>query len=179
MELRSSHIQELDAIRVQCLSDLAEAKAALAREREQLERRYLPGHAPGDIKEENQELVRRIQELKRNLDTVMHEGAQTRKKLDQERGVADVLRRENESYKQALIELEGLLASQSDHLQSKPERSSSRGRAGEEKKKVGAKKPKRVKPVHYRDDDTLSLATSMVTEDQFSYSPPAIVRALV
>lgn len=37
-----------------------------------------------------------------------------------------------------------------------------------------------MKPLQSRDDDTLSLATSMVTsEDQFSYNPPAIVRALV
>ena len=85
LEISSAHIQELDGLRVSYQSDLAEAKAQLARERDLLEKRFMPGHAPGEIKEENMELVRRIQELKRNLETVMQEGAQARKKLDSER----------------------------------------------------------------------------------------------
>ena len=66
----------------------------------------MPGHAPGEIQEENQELVRRLQDLKSGLDQVIQENALIRKKLDNERQMSDSLNREVDGYKQALVELE-------------------------------------------------------------------------
>jgi cell division septum initiation protein DivIVA len=78
----------------------------LNKERELLEKRFMPGQAPGDIQEENQELVRRIQELKSALDSVMQETAVAQKKLENECLLTETLSREIDSYKQALTELE-------------------------------------------------------------------------
>ena len=106
LEIRTSHIQELDALRVQYDYEMSEARRLLAKEREALEKRFMPGHAPGDIQQENQELVRRIQELRGSLDQVMQDNAITKKRFENEKLMGDTLKREVDSYKQALSELE-------------------------------------------------------------------------
>ncbi len=97
--MRTSHIHELDLLRVSYAAELSDSKLLLSKEREQLEKRYLPGHAPGDIQLENQELVRRIQELRGSLDQVLQENALLKKRYENENGMVETLRREVESYK--------------------------------------------------------------------------------
>jgi hypothetical protein len=56
MDLRGSHIQELDRIKLQSDIEVAEAKRELSRKRFELERRYAPGTSPGELIEQNEEL---------------------------------------------------------------------------------------------------------------------------
>ena len=71
----------------------------MAREKEQLEKRFMPGFAPGDLVDQNQDLQNRITELKLALDRIMQENAILRKKCESEKLNNDQQRSEILSYK--------------------------------------------------------------------------------
>ncbi|TNV88004.1 hypothetical protein FGO68_gene12191 [Halteria grandinella] len=209
IEIRTQHIHELDGLRGQYESDLAENRRLVIIERQNLEKRYLPGHTPGEIVEENQELARRIQDLKANMEQLMQDNALARRKLDNERQMNETLIREVDSYKQALIELEQTMIDMNPHQMisqvpnldsGRGDRSTSRGRNESKRKSIrslsknGSKRPVllREESKQHILDDSSSLQTSTITQDitlqptlkpgqagRFQLNPPAIVRALV
>jgi hypothetical protein len=56
MDLRGSHIQELEDLRVQTELEVAEAKRELTRRKFELERQYEPGTTPAELLDQNEEL---------------------------------------------------------------------------------------------------------------------------
>lgn len=56
MDLRGSHIQELDELRTQTELEIAEAKRELTRRKFDLERQFAPGATPVELMEQNEEL---------------------------------------------------------------------------------------------------------------------------
>ena len=49
MDVRASHIQEFEDIKVQYEIDLAEGKRELSLQKHQFEKKFKPGTAPGEI----------------------------------------------------------------------------------------------------------------------------------
>jgi len=109
VEQGAAHIQELEDLRVQYDLELSEARRQLIKEKENLEKRFMPGLAPGDLIEQNQDLQARIQELKQALERFSQENTILRKKVESEKANNDQQRSEINSYKQALLELESTM----------------------------------------------------------------------
>ena len=83
--MRSQHIQELEELKVQYDIEVSEAKRLLSKERQQLERKYSPGNAPGDLVEFNEQLKTKVFEYKSALENTMQENVVLRKKVEHER----------------------------------------------------------------------------------------------
>ena len=49
MDIRGSHIQELDDLKLQFDLEIAEAKRDLTKKKFEHEKRYLPGSTPGEL----------------------------------------------------------------------------------------------------------------------------------
>ncbi|CDW71439.1 UNKNOWN [Stylonychia lemnae] len=167
---RAQQIQEIEDLKVQYDLELSEQRRNISKEREQLEKRFMPGYAPGDLMENNQDLQNRIVDLKNALDRIMQENAILRKKIENEKQNNDSHRSEINSYKQALQDLESTMAEMSSGFnQQSSQMRDQRSKMSiqqEEKKaptsKAGAKK--KQNSLHFNKDAYQSES------DQYSHS---------
>eukprot|EP00347_Sterkiella_histriomuscorum_P007164 403350016 len=166
VDSRTQHIHELDDLKVQYDLELAEQKRNLAKEKEQLDKKFMPGYAPGDLMEHNQDLQNRIIDLKNVLDRIMQENVILRKKCEGEKFDNENQRSEIHSYKQALMELESTMIEITNAGQSQIKEQLMRStisKAPEEKKKLNISNKKKGQ-LHFNKDVYQSES------DQYSHS---------
>ena len=71
MEIRGSHIQELEELKVQYDLELAEAKRELSQQQHNFEKRFMPGTAPGEILDQNHDLREKVAKLQVDQDHLL------------------------------------------------------------------------------------------------------------
>ena len=73
MDIRGTHIQEMEEMKLQYDIDLAEAKRELSMQRHAFEKRFKPGTAPGEILDQNHELRDRLEKSQMDYDVLIQD----------------------------------------------------------------------------------------------------------
>ncbi len=112
IEVRASHTAELESVKLDVELELAEEKKALLEHRLETEKRFSPGTAPGEILEQNHQLLEKVAHMQQTEADLGHENESLFKRCEELQHANEELAGELDDCKRALVEIEGALISQ-------------------------------------------------------------------